>query len=132
MLYKNLMASPEGNWTVDSLLVDPSVLLDDVAMRSQPNTANIESATAFIRSVMKDNPEITRSSDADDSILALADSLRRLEIEREGQFFGESSGEVFLRTSVEQKNGYVGNKDNLEAPAMKTQRPDFWTLRPVG
>jgi hypothetical protein len=134
MLYKKLMASPEGNWAIESLLVYPSALLGETVMRPRPNTANIAIATAFIRSVMKDNSEITRPSDADDPISPLVDSLRRLEIEREGQFFGESSGEVFLRTAVEQKNEHMGNKDEFrdpKKPVMRTQRPEFWTLSPV-
>lgn len=137
MLYKELNAYLDGNWSNERPPVNPSALVGDIDSKAQPNAATLETVTSAIRGVMEDKPDNVRpdTDDDDDPTLVLADNLRRMAISpSDFRFFGKSSGAMLLRTAIELKNEYAGkDRDSAypEKPMMKTQREEFWTAKPV-
>lgn len=132
MLYKELNAYLDGNWSNERPPVNPSALVGDIASNAQPNAATLETVTSTIRGVMEDKPNTARpDTDDDDPTLVLADKFRRMAI---GpccfRFFGKSSGAMLIRTAIELKNEYAG-KDCDFADPEQTRRKEFWAVKPV-
>jgi hypothetical protein len=135
MLYKELNAHLDGNWSNERPPVNPSALVGDIASKAQPNAATLETVTSAIRGVMEDKPDTARSDtdDDDDPTLVLADNLRRMAISpSDFRFFGKSSGAILLRTAIGLKNEYAGkDRDSAYPEKPMTQREEFWTAKPV-
>jgi len=137
VLYKELNAYLDGNWTNERPPVNPSALVGDIASKAQPTAPTLETVTSAIRGAMEDRFDTAKPdpNDGDDPTLVLADKLRRMAISPSGfRFFGKSSGAMLIRTAIELKNEYAGKEYDLgdpEKPMMKSRRKEFWTVKPV-
>lgn len=119
--------------------MDPSTLVDEIALQVQVNTPKVGMVIPAIRSAMDNNLDNTRSStqphDEDDPSSILED-LKRMTLKEpnDSRFLGKSSGATLARTAIDLKKEYMGNSGEPEDPektAFKYKRLEFWTIQSV-
>jgi len=134
MVYNELIKSLDGNWILENPLDDPSTLVDKIELGFQRYTNQVGTATSPSRHTMEDHTSsLTEPYDEEDSTLVLTDLKRMLTVSN-SPFIGESSEVMLVRTAFEVKNEYMANNDQSwvpKNPAIKHQRLEFWTIRPV-
>jgi len=136
VVYNQLNASLDSNWTIERPPLDPSALVGDIASKAQLNPSTLETFTSGIRSALEETSNTTKS-DPHDPSLNLAKSLGEIKptlAPGESRFYGNSSGAVLVRTAMELRNEYTGGLSGFDSsvkPAVKLKRPYFWNPKPV-
>jgi len=133
MAYSELKASLDSSWILENPPDDPSTLVDKIGL-GLGYSNKVRTATSPSRHTMKDHLENTSSStephDEEDSTSVLADLKKMLTLS-DSPFIGESSEVMLVRTAFEVKREYTGQSWVSKNPAIKHQRLEFWTIRPV-
>ena len=137
-VYNQLIASLDSSGIIEDPPVDPSALVGDIASKTQPSTATLETVTSAICGAVEDKSADTSSdprNDDDDPSLTLASNLKRMALtSNDSRFLGKSSWLTLVETAMELRDectGGGGRFNDLLKPALKHRRTEFWDIRPV-
>jgi hypothetical protein len=132
-----LNASLDSNWIIEHPPVDPSTLVDEIALQENTNKVETGITSASLRA-MKNNRDNTRTltefHDEDDSTSVLADLKSMAYTSNDSWFIGKSSDVMLVWTAIESKKEYTrnnGDPRDPEKPALELRRPEFWDIKEV-
>ncbi|KAI3616635.1 hypothetical protein WG66_011647 [Moniliophthora roreri] len=107
--------------------------LSAIARQSPPSTSKANLSPPTVTSALAAAPlqeAYSPPSDTEDEAIvdiALSDPLRRFSMgDRKRVFYGKSSDMVFIKSALDIKNDYVGNKSQIQS----AKRPEFWNVYP--